>query len=141
MAGLNKVLIIGHLGRDPEIKYTQSNVPIATMSIATSEAWKDKTTGEWQEKTEWHRVVAWRGQAERAEQKLKKGSLVYIEGRLETRKWQDKDGSDRYTTEIVCDKLMPLLKDEAQEPAPAKRGPAFAPPPAPAGGDDDDLPF
>ena len=80
MAGVNKVIIIGNLGRDPEIKYTQSNVPVANFSVATSESWKDKNTGEWQEKTEWHRIVAWRHLAERAEKYLSKGKQVYIEG-------------------------------------------------------------
>ncbi len=108
MAGVNKVIIIGNLGRDPEIKYTQSNVPVANFSVATSESWKDKTSGEWQEKTEWHRIVAWRHLAERAEKYLRKGKQVYVEGRLETRKWQGQDGQDRYTTEIVAVQLQML---------------------------------
>lgn len=141
MAGINKVILVGNLGRDPEVKYTQANVPVANFSIATSESWKDKTTGEWEEKTEWHRVVAWRGLAERAEQKLKKGNTVYVEGRLETRKWE-KDGQTHYTTEIVADKLLifgAVSDGKEREPAPRKE---FTPPPAPAGGDiDDDLPF
>jgi single-strand DNA-binding protein len=139
MAGVNKVILLGRLGRDPEIKYTQSNIPVANFSLATSESWKDKTTGEWQETTEWHRVVAWRGQAERAEQKLKKGSQVYIEGHLETRKWTDKDGKERSTTEVVCDKLMPLGAEE--KPAEAPKRKEFAPAAAPKLEDDDDLPF
>ena len=113
MAGVNKVIIIGNLGRDPEIKYTQSNVPVANFSVATSESWKDKTSGEWQEKTEWHRIVAWRHLAERAEKYLRKGKQVYVEGRIETRKWQGQDGQDRYTTEIVAVQLQMLgRKDE-----------------------------
>jgi single-strand DNA-binding protein len=140
MAGVNKVILLGRLGRDPEIKYTQSNIPVANFSLATSESWKDKTTGEWQETTEWHRVVAWRGQAERAEQKLKKGSQVYIEGHLETRKWTDKDGKERSTTEVVCDKLMPLGAED--KPAEAPKRKEFAPAAAPKLEDDDEsLPF
>ncbi len=108
MAGVNKVIIIGNLGRDPEIKYTQNNVPVANFSVATSESWKDKNTGEWQEKTEWHRIVAWRHLAERAEKYLRKGKQVYVEGKLETRKWQGQDGQDRYTTEIVARELQML---------------------------------
>lgn len=113
MAGVNKVIIIGNLGRDPEIKYTQNNVPVANFSVATSESWKDKNTDEWQEKTEWHRIVAWRHLAERAEKYLRKGKQVYVEGKLETRKWQGQDGQDRYTTEIVAVQLQMLgRKDE-----------------------------
>ena len=85
MAGVNKVILVGNLGRDPEIKYTQSNVPVANFRVATTESWKDRNTGEWQEKTEWHRVVAWRYLAERAERYLRKGKQVYVEGRIETR--------------------------------------------------------
>lgn len=141
MAGVNKVILLGRLGRDPEIKYTQSNIPVANFSLATSESWKDKTTGEWQETTEWHRVVAWRGQAERAEQKLKKGSQVYIEGHLETRKWTDKDGKERSTTEVVCDKLMPLGAEEKSAEAPKRKEFAPAAAPAPEDDDSDSLPF
>lgn len=111
MAGVNKVILIGNLGRDPEIKYTKTNVAVANFSLATSESWKDKATGEWQEKTEWHKVVAWAGLAEQAG-KLVKGQQVYVEGSLETRKWQDKDGSDRYTSEIKAARLMLLGKRE-----------------------------
>ena len=115
MAGVNKVIIIGNLGRDPEIKYTQSNVPVANFSVATSESWKDKSSGEWQEKTEWHRIVAWRHLAERAERYLRKGKQVYIEGRIETRKWTGQDGNDRYTTEIVANQLMLLGRRDDNE--------------------------
>ena len=141
MAGVNKVILIGNLGRDPEIKYTQSgNVPVANFTVATSESWKDKSSGEWQEKTEWHRIVAWRYLAERAERYLTKGKQVYIEGRIETRKWTDKEGTDRYTTEIVANQLMLLGKREASEGS----GEGFTPPPMEAGPqtqEDDDLPF
>ena len=96
---LNKAQIIGRLGQDPEVRYTQSNTAVATLSVATSERYKDKN-GEQQEKTEWHRVVAWARLAEICQEYLKKGSLVYIEGTIQTREWEDKDGVKRYTTEI-----------------------------------------
>ena len=100
MAGsLNKVMIIGHLGKDPEVRYTKDGTAVANLRIATTEKWTDKA-GEKQEKTEWHSVVLWNRQAEIAEQYLQKGRLVYVEGKLETRKWQDQSGADRYTTEI-----------------------------------------
>jgi single-strand DNA-binding protein len=98
--GVNKAILIGNLGRDPEIRYTQSGDCVATFSIATSESWKDKQTGEEQERTEWHNIVAWRRLAEICGEYLVKGKQVYIEGRIRTRKWQDRDGNDRYTTEI-----------------------------------------
>ncbi len=103
MAGsVNKVILVGNLGADPEIKRTQDGRPIANLSIATSETWRDRATGERKEKTEWHRVVIFNeGLCKIAEQYLKKGAKVYIEGQLQTRKWQDKDGKDRYSTEVV----------------------------------------
>ncbi len=136
MAGVNKVIIIGNLGRDPEIKYTQSNVPVANFSVATSESWKDKQTDEWQEKTEWHRIVAWRHLAERAEKYLRKGKQVYIEGKLVTRKWQGEDGVDRYTTEIVAAQLQLLGKkeDNAGPGAGPGTGNGFGPSSGPAQG-------
>lgn len=106
--GINKVILIGNLGADPEVRYTQSNTAIATLSIATSETWKDKQTGEPREQTEWHRCVAYRRLAEIAGEYLKKGSKVYVEGRLQTRKWQGQDGVERYTTEIVINDLQML---------------------------------
>jgi len=106
--GINKVILIGNLGADPEVRYTQSSQAIANLSVATSESWKDKQTGEQREQTEWHRVVCYRRLAEIAGEYLKKGSKVYIEGRLQTRKWQGQDGQDRYTTEIVCNDLQML---------------------------------
>lgn len=99
MSSLNKAMIIGRLGQDPDVRYTQSNTAVANMSIATSERYKDKS-GEWKEKTEWHRVVAWGRTAEICQEYLKKGSQVYIEGPIQTRQWEDKEGQTRYTTEI-----------------------------------------
>ena len=103
MAGsVNKVILVGNLGRDPEVRYTQDNKKIVNMSVATSESWKDRNTGERREKTEWHRVVIFNeGLANIAEQYLRKGSKVYIEGQLQTRKWQDQSGQDKYSTEVV----------------------------------------
>ena len=102
MSSVNKALIIGNLGQDPEIKYTQSGSPVANLSVATSERWKDKNTGEQKEQTEWHRVVVFGRLAEIAEQYLKKGSKVFIEGKIQTRDWEDADGNKKYTTEVVC---------------------------------------
>lgn len=99
MSSLNKAMIIGRLGQDPDVRYTQSNTAVANLSVATSERYKD-STGEWKENTEWHRVVAWGRLAEICQEYLKKGSLVYIEGPIQTRQWEDKDGQTRYTTEI-----------------------------------------
>lgn len=99
MSSLNKAMVIGRLGADPDVRYTQSNTAVATMSVATTERYKDRN-GELQENTEWHRVVAWSRLAEICQQYLKKGSLVYFEGPIQTREWEDKDGQKRYTTEI-----------------------------------------
>ncbi|HAP10373.1 MAG TPA: single-stranded DNA-binding protein, partial [Afipia sp.] len=111
MAGsVNKVILVGNLGADPEIKRTQDGRPIANLSIATSDTWRDKNSGERKEKTEWHRVVIFsEGLCKIAEQYLKKGSKVYIEGQLQTRKWQDKDGKDRYSTEVVLQNFNSTL--------------------------------
>ena len=107
--GVNKVILVGNLGQKPEIRYTQTDSAVANLSLATSESWKDKETGEQREKTEWHRVVYFGKLAEIAEQYLDKGSKVYVEGKLQTRKWQDKEtGADRYTTEIVGNELTML---------------------------------
>lgn len=105
---VNKVIIVGNLGQEPDVKYLQSGDCAATISVATSEKWKDKNTGEKQEKTEWHRVVFFKRLAEIAGEYLHKGSKVYICGKLQTRKWQDKDGVDRYTTEILGSELQML---------------------------------
>jgi len=106
--GVNKVILVGNLGADPEVRYTQSGSPVANLRIATSERWKDKQSGEPQERTEWHRVVLFGKLGEIAEQYLKKGSQVYIEGRLQTRKWQGQDGQDRYSTEVVGNDMQML---------------------------------
>ena len=100
MASVNKVILIGNLGRDPELRYTQNGQPVANFSLATSENWTDKTSGEKVEKTEWHRVVVWGRTAEHCSQYLSKGRSVYIEGRLQTRDWEDKEGQKRSTTEV-----------------------------------------
>ena len=165
MAGVNKVIIIGNLGADPEIKYTQSNVPVANFRVATTESWKDRNSGEWQEKTEWHRIVAWRHLAERAERFLRKGKQVYIEGRIETRTWDDQSGQKHWMTEIIAQQLQLLGRrdDNEQQAAsggseaagtaggggsdktPAASGDKFDPAPLEGGAasrdEDDDLPF
>ena len=107
MAGsVNKVILVGNLGRDPEVRFAQSGSKIVNMSVATSESWKDKTSGERKEKTEWHRVVIFNERlADVAEKYLKKGSKVYLEGALQTRKWTDKEGAEKYTTEVVIDRF------------------------------------
>lgn len=106
--GINKVILVGNLGQDPETKYTQNNQPVVNVSLATSESWNDKNTGAKQERTEWHRLVFFNKLAEIAGQYLKKGSQVYVEGSLRTRKWQGQDGQDRYTTEIVVSDMQML---------------------------------
>lgn len=108
MASINKVILIGNLGRDPEVRYTPSGAAVCNVTIATSRNWKDKTSGEKVEETEWHRVVFYDRLAEIAGEYLKKGRSVYVEGRLKTRKWQDKDGVEKYTTEIVADNMQML---------------------------------
>ena len=106
--GLNKVLIIGNLGADPEIKYTQAGSPVANLSVATSERWKDKNTKKQKEQVEWHRVVIFGRLAEIAEQYLKKGSKIFVEGKLQTRDWEDSEGKKRYTTEVVAREMTML---------------------------------
>ena len=106
--GVNKVILVGNLGKDPEMKYTASGAAIANLTVATSESWNDKQTGEKKEQTEWHRVVFFRRLAEIAGEYLHKGSQVYIEGKLQTRKWQDQNGQDRYTTEVVGNEMQML---------------------------------
>lgn len=125
MASVNKVIIVGHLGRDPEVRYAADGAAITTLSIATSSKSKDKATGETREETEWHRVVFFGRAAEVAGQYLKKGSAAYVEGRLRTRKWTDKQNVERYTTEIVGDQLQLLSGRDAgqqdEQPAPARQ--------------------
>lgn len=152
MAGINKVIIIGNLGQDVELKYTGSGDAVANISIATSETWTDRNTGQKQEKTEWHRVVLFRKTAEIANQYLHKGSKVYIEGKLQTRKWQDQSGADRYTTEIIARDIQFLDSKGAGAPkvdsqqAPSSASSAQAPAqdpitPVDNSGFDDDIPF
>lgn len=120
MAGVNKAILVGNLGADPEIRRTQDGKPIANLRVATSESWRDKTTGERKEKTEWHRVVIFSEQlCKIAEQYLKKGSKVYIEGSIQTRKWQDQSGQDKYSTEIVLqgfNSVLTMLDGPKPEP-------------------------
>ena len=108
--GINRVILVGHLGQDPEVRYMPNGNAVANFSIATSESWKDKQTGENRDKTEWHRVVVFCKLAEIAGEYLKKGSQVYLEGQLQTRKWQDQSGQDRYTTEVVINPLGGTLQ-------------------------------
>ncbi len=120
MASINKVILVGNLGRDPETRYTPEGGAVTNVSIATTDIWKDKTSGEKKESTEWHRVVFFNRLAEIAGEYLKKGSQVYVEGSLRTRKWQDKEGQDKYTTEIVADTMQML--DSRGERAAKPRG-------------------
>ncbi len=108
---VNKVTLIGRLGADPEVRRLENGAAVASVSVATNESYKDKS-GEWKDLTEWHRVVMWRNLAERAETQLKKGSLIYLEGKLQTRKWTDKDGKEQYTTEVVARMFRSLEKRE-----------------------------
>ncbi len=161
MASVNKVILIGNLGKDPEVRYTPNGSAIATVTLATSRQWKNKESGERQEETEWHRVVFFDRLAEIAGEYLKKGKSIYVEGRLKTRKWQDKEGQDRYTTEIVANEMTMLgskdgggsaVDDAGSGQAPARRE-ASAPAPRPAPSKpaaktgtgfedmDDDIPF
>lgn len=117
--GINKVIIVGRIGKDPEIRYLPNGDAVTTMSVATSESWTDKTTGQKQEKTEWHRVTLWRKLGEIAGEYCKKGAQVCIEGKLSTRKWEDSNGVERYTTEIVADDMLLLggKRDSVEEPS------------------------
>ena len=136
MASLNKMQVIGNLGADPEIRYMPDGTPTATVTVATTDTWKDKNTGEKKEKTEWHRVVFFKGLAEVVGEYLKKGSQIYVEGKLRTRKWTDKEGIDRYTTEIVAQEMQMLGKKTGSDVQNAPRGDA-----PPAASEDDDIPF
>ncbi len=153
MSGVNKVIIVGRLGQDPEAKYLPSGGAVTNASVATSEKWKDKNTGQPQERTEWHRIVFFNKLGEIAGEYLKKGSMVYVEGSLRTRKWEAQDGTDRYTTEIVASELQMLdgktdrAPDSSQQAysqaASPKQKMAQQAPQAPAGFDnfDDDIPY
>ena len=146
MAGVNKVILIGNLGADPEIRHLQNGASVANFRLATSETYKDRTTGERREQTEWHNVVAWRGLAEITEKYLRKGSKVYVEGKLRTRQWQDKDNNTRYTTEIVADEmtLLDRANTEGGTPraaAPASQGATSSAGQPPVSDEMDDLPF
>ncbi len=146
MAGVNKVILIGNLGADPEVRHLQNGASVANFRMATSETYKDRQTGEKREQTEWHNVVAWRGLAEITEKYLHKGSKVYVEGKLRTRQWQDKDGNTRYTVEIVADEMTMLDRGPSEGGSSAQHAPSekrsSEPVSAPAGGEEeDDLPF
>ena len=160
MASVNKVILIGNLGRDPEVRYAPSGAAICNVTIATSRQWKDKTSGEKQEETEWHRVVFYDRLAEIAGEYLKKGRPVYVEGRLKTRKWTDKDGVEKYTTEVIAEQMQLLGSREGMGDAGGEGGgmrSSGAPVSRPAGGGgakpaaqksstgfddmDDDIPF
>jgi single-strand DNA-binding protein len=159
MASVNKVIIVGNLGRDPETRYMPNGEAVTNVAVATTEKWTDKASGDKKELTEWHRITFYRKLAEIAGQYLKKGSQVYVEGRLQTRKWTDKDGVERYTTEIIADSMQmlgsrqgaggsaPMDEDYGSAPAPRQNAaPAAQRPaaskPAPNFSDmDDDIPF
>jgi single-strand DNA-binding protein len=125
-SGINKVILVGNLGQDPEVKYMPNGDAVVNVSIATSETWQDKATGENREKTEWHRVVMFRRLGEIAGEYLKKGSKVYIEGKLQTRKWQAQDGTDRYTTEVVANDMQ-MLDSRGQQGGGMSQGGYSAP--------------
>jgi single-strand DNA-binding protein len=140
--GVNKVILVGNLGADPEVKYMPNGNAVANVTIATSESWKDKQSGEQKDKTEWHRVVFFRRLAEIAGEYLKKGSQIYIEGKLQTRKWQDKNGNDRYTTEIIANEMQMLGGRGGGSTEFGATSTAAAPAPAAVADEfDDDIPF
>jgi len=154
MGSVNKVILVGNLGRDAELRYTPGGAPVATLSLATTEVWNDKTSGQKQEKTEWHRVVVWGKSAEALSEYLTKGKQIYVEGRLQTRKWQDKDGNDKYSTEIRSDRIVLLSGGGGGAARSPQRVPAAAGTAHSGGGDqmepmgepvseltDDDIPF
>ncbi len=155
MASVNKVILVGNLGRDPETRFMTSGEAVTNITVATTETWKDKASGEKQEKTEWHRVTFYRRLAEIAGEYLKKGSQVYIEGRLETRKWQDKEGKERFTTEVIATEMKmlgsrqgagnPMDSGDRGEPAmasePRAGGGAKKPPGKSVDDMEDDIPF
>jgi single-strand DNA-binding protein len=142
MAGINKVILLGNLGKDPEIRYLEGGTAVANFTLATSENYKDKTSGERKTITEWHNVVLWRGLAEITEKYLKKGNQVYIEGKLRTRQWQDKDGNTRYTTEIVAENMQMIgRKDDNSSSTPSDTSIPPTPEIEQNNSIEDDLPF
>jgi single-strand DNA-binding protein len=141
MASLNKVMVLGNLGRDPELRHTPSGRAVCTLNVATTETWNDQQSGERQERTEWHRIVVWGRQAENCAQYLKKGRQVFVEGKLQTRKWQDKEGQDRWSTEIQADRVQFIGGGGGGAgggPAAFEGEAEIGPPPA---SDGDDIPF
>ena len=145
--GINKVIIVGNLGGDPETRYMPSGSAVTNLTVATNESWKDKQTGEQKDRTEWHKVAMFNRLAEIAAEYLRKGSQVYIEGKLRTRKWQDKNGQDRWTTEIIADEMQMLGGrggsggGSAPMSSPSDSGPSSAPPQPGPDDFDDDIPF
>jgi len=145
--GVNKVILVGTLGADPDTRYTPSNAAVTNLSIATNESWKDKQSGEQKEKTEWHRVVMFNRLAEIATEYLRKGSQVYIEGKIQIRKWEDKEGKDRWTTEVVANEMQMLgSRSSGSNSAPSSMegspsSNVSAPKPQSSDDFDDDIPF
>ena len=142
--GVNKVILVGNLGQKPEMRYTATQTAVANLSIATTESWKDKESGENRDKTEWHRVVFFGSLAEIAEKYLDKGSSVYVEGKIQTRKWQDKDGNDRYTTEVLGNQLTMLGSRSSSDSSNQTDNSSNIPFPDDDSGEglsDDDIPF
>ncbi len=140
MRGINKTIIVGNLGQDPDTRYLPSGSAVTNISVATSESWKDKQTGEQKDRTEWHKVTMFGRLAEIAAEYLRKGSQVYIEGKLQTDKWQDKDGNDRYTTKIIANQMQMLGSRQGQTQSAPSSKPA-APPQSHPEDFDDDIPF
>ena len=143
MAGINKAILIGNLGRDPELRYTQNGQAVVNFTLATSEAWTDKASGQKQERTEWHRIVAWGRTGELCAQYLSKGRSVYIEGRIQTREWEDKEGQKRWTTEVNAQTVQFLggPRSAGTEDSSANANEATAPSAPSAPSPDDDIPF
>ena len=142
--GVNKVILVGNLGQKPEMRYTATQTAVANLSIATTESWKDKESGENRDKTEWHRVVFFGNLAEIAEKYLDKGSSIYVEGKIQTRKWQDKDGNDRYTTEVLGNQLTMLGSRNSSDSSISQDNTSSTPFPEDDSSDgitDDDIPF
>jgi single-strand DNA-binding protein len=141
MGSVNKVILVGNLGRDAELRFTPAGVAVSNFSLATTDRRKDSRTGDWQDHTEWHRVVLFGKQAESLQDYLKKGKQIYVEGRLQTRSWDDREGQKRYTTEVLADRIQ--LLGGAPRTTAASDADYGAPEPAPAGGGvaDDDIPF